>query len=525
MSISKHLREHAILGIPAAAGKQLQARPNTVAFIGDSITKGGVGWEKENNAVISGQAWLTVCGSPDYTCGTGSATLEFRISDNACRWSAPGDSFGAWTVLVAGYNIIPSATAGMRLIIGVKMDWLPVSNQSISLTMAVAYNRFSASGHWTWAQQKTGHWFRNVSALGVTGDYSHHVLARLGQLWQIDPWGAAVAEPPGHVVVLVGTNDVGDGAVTSTTVINNLTAIKNYIIGRGAIPIFCTLMARGSMSAAQFQTMQEINAGIFAMGEDDTRVQVVDYFAATVDHLLTAGAPATNYMDTDQLHPVNLGGYVAGEALAATLTAISGNRTGKAISRFAGGIYNKYRNGQFIGTGGTNGTGVSGTVTASYVGARGGTTLTATASIVSSAYDSNWQRYVCTGAAAGDSITHQLTVANADTYATLVAMGLVAGDAIITEVEYSITSATAVRDVVLALQIFNGSTWEFVFAGYDTAVGRKTLPDAAYSGKIQTPRIVLPASAQKVRIVASVEFNAGGAATVDFRNLGLYKVS
>lgn len=503
----------------------LKSRAKTIAFIGDSITKMGCGWEKENTASIVGQSWLMVGGSPDVTCQTGSATLEFRAADGAARFTAPSDTAGAWTALVAGYNVIPSGTNSIRLIIGAKMDLLPATDQTISLAMSQAYNRYQSQTYWTWTQQFTKNYFRLVSALGVGGDCSHHVLDRIGQIWEIDAWGNAVTDAPGYVCVLVGTNDVGDGSITSGTILSNIAAIASYIKSRGAVPILCTMTARDSMPAGWFTTMQEVNDGIIELGVSDDSIICVDLFSATVNHLLSAGATVTNYT-TDGVHLSNLGGYIAGKEIATVLNYYTGGRNGAASSRFAGGQSNKFKNGQFINVGGSKGAGITGDVAQYYSGSHTGAGLTAVASLVSSVGDSNWQRYVCTGASLNESLVHQLLSTNVDTYGTLAAMGLVAGDRIYAEVEYSASSAAVVRDITLSLGMANPTTYTyFAYAGYDVSIYKQSLPDAAFSGKIMTPVITIPSDVAKIRLLASVGFGAAGSVTIDFRNMGIYKVA
>jgi len=513
MSIPKHIREHAILGIPTNAGASFATKPKTIGVIGDSISTAGV----FNRYTVATQpaTWLSVFGSRSETIAAGTGTFDFRISDNKLRWTAPSDTAGPWTTIVAGYNKLESGVAGKEVIVGIKMDQLPVSDTSYNVTLSdnstLAY---SEDGYWYQALKLTGFAYDPVTMLGIPSDSSAHVLARMSQLWSIDSYCDAITTMPDIVICMVGTNDIFAYSSTAASVITNINGIVAAIKARGSTPLLMTITARGSMSGADFAKVQEVNRHILGLGVSDKSVIVVDAFAATVDPAVSTGAPITGYT-TDGIHLSNIGASILGKAIAAKLNAINGGIKGLPRSRFGGDATNMVTNTIFTGTSGGKGTGVTGNVPNLWSVNRLGTSLAQVGSIVPVTNEMPWTQLVCSGATANDTSQFYMTTA------INVGASLNAGDFAFADCEFDVSGATGLQKIEAYIFCFNGSVGKTILAG--RVAGTGNLQDAAFSGVMRTPIRKVYGDTINYNIFMRAVFSAGGGATLKWRCPGIFK--
>lgn len=494
----------------------------TIAVIGDSLTEFGQQYPRTITATEPD--WLRFLGGLKYNMAAGAAQLEFRVSDQAARWTAPGDTAGPWTVLRAGYNFLESATANNTVVLGIRTDFYPVVDTTVSCTVVAANRANLSNGYWVAAQALTGHKLELLSCLGIGGDRSRHVLARIDQIFSINELNETLSAAPGYVMLCIGTNDVVADSMTAAQVTPTIDAIVSRILQRGARPILCTIPARDGQAIGKMTELFKVNEHIRNAAVADGRIILVDLFAVTRDPADSDGSAITGYL-ADSTHDSNLGAFIKGREILRVLLPYIGNVIGRARSLFAGDPYNLCTNNSLSGTTGTSSNPPGGAPT-QVVGTgwrvqrSTGTTATASAIKVSETGELDWQEITCASATAGDVI--QLTRTSAMSLATL---GLSAGESIYAEVEFQVVSATALRRVDLQMFIA-GTTNKTVSANafVGSASSNADLPaGVSYSGVLRVPVAEIQSGGSTVNLNMQAVFGTSGAATIKFRAPGLFR--
>lgn len=522
LDIGEHIAQHAALGISKSG--LARTAPVNIAYIGDSITAMGMGMAFFPATPTGG--WLQEIGSRSWSMvvtPSANAYFEFRVSDNKIRYKAPNDSgFGAWVAVHAGLNMLQSATAGLEMLVGIKMDLLPVIDTAITtaITATSGISNYCIS-YANWAQVLSGHCFTKVSQQGVAGDSLAHILERLDDLFVYDSYLSAISATPNIVVIEGGTNDVYLYQRAEQDIKDDIDTITAAIKARGATPLWMTITARNSAPGADFTKHQAINRYILAKAAD-TNVIVVDAFKASRDPAVTTGAAITSYL-IDNAHLTNLGGYAVGKALASKLAYLNRGEKGRAKSQYGGDDSNYATNNRFNGTGGTAGTGASGTIPTSWTVNRSGSALTAVASIVAVNNELPWLQLVCSGAAAGDAVQALITSG-----VNTAANAIEAGHAAFADIEFDVSGATGLRRVELFLDCYDGvSAHKYLMANriYGSTESANSLPDAALDGVLRTPidGAVIPAGTTNVKLYFQAIFSASGGGTVKIRAPGLFR--
>ncbi len=521
MSIPKHLKEHAILGIPSNAGNFFATKKPTIAYIGDSITALGNGYVKFPTS--SPASWLEIAGSRSWTMvitPSAVANIEFRVADSSIRYRAPNDAtWGAWTALRDGLNKLESGTAGLELLVGVKMDALPVIDTAYTSTQTNTSAWSSTCvGYFNHAQILSGQLLDVVSIQGIPGDTSANLLARLGDIWLYDGYLNTISARPDYVLVEIGTNDVFLIQRTASAINADIDSIVSTIKGNGSIPILMTITARNSATTPLFAVMQEVNRHIVSIGKNDSSVIVIDAFGATRDPAVLTGAAITNYL-IDLAHLTNLGAYRVGKTIADTLVAkIGGGVKGKSVNNFGGDTSNFYTNNALIGTAGTAGTGVTGTVPTNLTVNRSGSTLATVVSVEAVANELPWVVLTSSGATAGDIAQALLTSR------VLCSASVAAGAAIIGEVEFSASAFTALRRLDLYIECYNGSGSKYIICNklYGSTESSYSIPDTTVTGILRTPLgATLPPDTVSFNLYCQAVYGTAGGGVVKFRNMTL----
>ena len=523
LSIGQHIAQHSAMGL----GNIGKTRKPTIAYIGDSITALGNGYIKF--PATSPAAWLEIAGSRSWDMvisPSAVADIEFRVADSNIRYRAPNDAtWGAWTALRNGLNKLESGTAGLELLVGVKMDDLPVADTAYTSTFTNTSSwSNSCVGYWSLAQTMSGQLLDVVSVQGVSGDSSAHLLARLGDVWLYDGYLNTISARPDFVCVEVGTNDCVLYARDAADIKSDFDAIVSGIKARGSIPILMTITARNGATTPEFQLIAEINRYIRQLGHNDSSIIIVDAFGATRDPAVLTGAAISNYL-IDSAHLSNLGAYRVGKTLAAALVAKVGSGVrGQSEHNFGGDASNFYTNNAFIGTAGTKGTDVTGDVPTSLTVNRTSSAVTPTlATVVSNEPVANelpWVVLTSSGGAAAGGDTAQLLMSNR----VLCASSIAAGSAIIGEIEFHASAFTALRRIDLFIECYNAGwspTSRYIVASklYGSTESSYSIPDATYEGIIRTPiGALLPAGTTSFNLYAQAVYGASGGGVVKFRN-------
>lgn len=139
----------------------------------------------------------------------------------------------------------------------------------------------------------------SVANRGIGGDVSRGVLFRLQE--------DVLALHPKAIVLLIGTNDLTAHQPAAQTLENlrDILAITKREAPETPI-VLCTVPPSANPKAPIREgELKTLNAGLRAIASNDSRIELVDLFAATVD---TNGQPDDRLFKDDRLH-LNPAGY------------------------------------------------------------------------------------------------------------------------------------------------------------------------------------------------------------------------
>jgi len=166
---------------------------------------------------------------------------------------------------------------------------------------------------WPWAQTLLGNRLRTVANSGIGGNTSAQMLARI----QTD----VLAHAPGYCHVLAGTNDTRQSVPLETTKAN-LTAIYDTLNTAGVRVIAGTVPPDGDavVTQAQRNNTMALNEWLRGLARSRRNFILADYAAALTDPV--TGGVITGYMQADQTHLEQRGGFAAGRVLADALASV-----------------------------------------------------------------------------------------------------------------------------------------------------------------------------------------------------------
>lgn len=513
MDLPQHLQQHDALGIPDNIGIFLAAKPRTIAYIGDSITAMPI---LRFTCASSPATWLYVYGSKGSAQTAGTGSFDYRASDGKMRWTAPGDTAGAYTTLVAGINKLQSGSANKEILIGLKPLDAPSIDTTYSAVLADGQeNSYSQHSYWYNAQNSSGHCFDLVTVLGVPVDTSTQVLARMSQLYEIDAYGDPISEFPHVVVLLIGTNDICNDSETSQTVNDNIDTFVSHVTSRGSIPVIVNILARNSLLSAQFIKFQEVGFHLQELSRSNKAITIFDGFAATRDPAVTTGAMISTYT-ADGVHLNGVGSVSMGRKVGAALVALNNGILGRSTCQIAGARYNRVVNSAFIGTAGTAGTGASGTVPTSWTVKRTGATLTITSAVVAVANELPWLSMTCAGATLYDSCQAYMTANLAPD------SNLAAGDLCYADCEIDFSGVTGLINFECYIYCANGAVQKTIRAGKTFGTGDMGVTSIAQVLRTPTERLFSDTIYYNFYFMA--QFAAGGGGVIKMRAPNIKKV-
>jgi lysophospholipase L1-like esterase len=499
-------------GFGGGAGSAwLPAFTQSLAIIGDSrVQLGQWQWRRATVADTKGLAY-----NDSYTgnaTATGSGTLEYRASDANVRWTAPGDTAGAWVPMIAGVFRAESASADMYLDVNIRnLTSLPGTDQTLTVAVSSSIATFEtvARGFWCWAMHYQ-RWKQTPKCLGIGGNQSADVVAQL-------PWLETQAGGSGIDVMLLSTNDITVGTATQT-VINNLTTIYDARRALGRKLILVGEYARWGVDAAtpitagQLTSLQAINAFQSSYAAANGCIYI-DTYTGTVDGGFTDGRPRSGMLN-DTVHPAQQGAQYIGGLLAAQLIAKAGTGTQRA----SGSAGNLLTNGYMSGTTGTISTGATGTAPTSWTVSRSaGADATVTATIVarSDGIAGNWMRLQCAATAGSQQIRAQHATV------TLATAGLAVGDSAYIECEIVAQSMVNVNTVQIACQFIGATQGSYLYAN------RETQPSSGMDAAAATLRSIvgkIPPGTTGLRVELYVLPKASSTCDVRFASAAIVKV-
>ena len=171
---------------------------------------------------------------------------------------------------------------------------------------------YNGNGFWGWAQFLLGHALITLANLGVTGQQTAQMVARINDVLNYRP---------GWVHILAGTNDVNHD-IPYGQIVQNLDYMLGVMEGQGVRAVLGTIPPNNSLTATQRLVLNQVNAWIRTQGKARGNVIVVDYYAALVGPSSGQFAGSGFLLNSnDGTHPNALGAYNMGVALSNALKA------------------------------------------------------------------------------------------------------------------------------------------------------------------------------------------------------------
>jgi len=378
---------------------------------------------------------------------------------------------------------------------------------------------YYSEGYFNWANALLGMPFTTVYPLGVGGDTTALMLARIQ---------AVVNTGADWAFVMGGTNDIFTSPTSTdyAAIFANLKQIYSTLLNAGMKVVAVTPPVRntGSQANAQIVAQLELNRLILSYAAATPNMIGVNAYGATVSPTDASGNQKTNYLYDSTTHPSNIGAYAIGKAVKAQLEfylpptqnlleSIADNNTTWAGSK------NLLSTGLFQGSGGSAGTGASGTVptgwTASRSSGAAGTSVVMSVPARSDGFGNNLTLTV-TGDAA--ETTGLLDVVCSSFHAQVTA-----GDVLRARCLVSVGSPVAIKGFYLRLSVTAGG----VTTTYFSMVNQQT--DVAMAEGItdcvfETPPLTVPSgsvTAATLSLRARVGASASG--TVSFARASVLK--
>lgn len=474
--------------------------------------------------------YLRGCGfaitSDDVTGAT--CMLEYRASDGALRWTAPGDTAGPWTLFgkTTIWNKIQSGTVDKWLYFGIHRNtaW-PATDVTLSVDVSgsMLYGK-EARGYFPWLTAKLKKRHADIEYLAVanqttTGLFNSIAAHNEGVTGGID-------------LIRIGTNDitVATDAVLAESILETMKAnMRAYIESRFANNRFVILLGEtarlksGTIASSpvaldswQLKMLLDYNFWLeqFAANNYET-CRYVDLYTSTVDGTAIDGRPTARAL-IDHVHDSILGAI---------------DIANKIVTQLQPEILHKgqsYPVGNPLALMGTNyslqatsaaglGTGASGvtptTITSTLAQAAGTCTVVGSAVARVDDVGGNWFRMVC-AATANSSIVQWRTISK-----TLATLGKFVGDTIRFEVELSVVNGTLVNyiDVFMLFTGAAGSAGVYLMSKHTV-----TTPDessVSFSGIFEAPPAIIPVGTTAIQCYVYVGLQNGGSAQVDIANI------
>ncbi len=445
---------------------------------------------------------------PDYMMGwkSGQPVLVPKIGDGEIATFATDPLTGAVTGLVGprGVNLGMVTKLGTTCV--VFGDSFTARNKGATTSRDLDW------GYFNWAQFLMGSPFTLLYNAGVSGNRTDQMLARMTDV---------TAYSPDWCFVQGGINDVTFGT-TAANIAINLQNICTQLAGRGIRVVFLSV-APNSQSAGNSTKVQQINQ---AMREWCQRtygqVIFVDTYALMVDSTLTTGALASGMSD-DSLHPSGKGARAMGQAIANALQYQLPNRnflpSSNGESYGIDSTSKQLLDNPMHATGSpvaATGTGASGNVPSSWQGSASGMTA-GTAVFTPSQTRTD-----------GIGLEQQIVIANAEANSSVnirqspAAARLAIGDTVYFVGQMKITGAANLKTISFGGSVTIDSVAQQINCLEPSGTTNFDSSDVTLT--FRSKDLVLTGTTiNSSSFVASLTFNASGAATVKIGRCGFYK--
>ena len=378
------------------------------------------------------------------------------------------------------------------------------SQNSQDLSNSISY---MDTGYLTWALGLAGVQIDFVRNAGIAGDTIQMIADRMAS--DVIPYQADAALVQG-----------GINGVTTITPEAQFAILRDQIwaplIARGSYVIDTATPPRTIADGITNLRVARLNALRAQYWRDRADGEFVDWYSDLTDTTNTACPYKTSYaLDSPPTHPSNLGAYVMGEKLAPVLQRLFRSRAliaSPADTRQLDATSNNIiDNPLFLGTGGTNGAGCSGTLAASWLGlCTGGVTAVHSTGAANSGVGQK-QIAALTATASGYYMLYTASVHSR----------AVVADIIDAAARIKISSASNLNAIYLSLTSNTGSlVW-----GRKAGASQAVLPSDFELLAAQTKKGTLFAGTTSLQFTVRAEFAGAGSATfeierAELRNFG-----
>lgn len=355
----------------------------------------------------------------------------------------------------------------------------------------------SAKGPFTWLNAMLDNRFQLVRNLGVGGQTTAQILARVNDVFAYDPdivWYHA------------GTNDVFQSGLQASVAFANARAAVEVFLARGIRVVLCLPQKWNSSDTdvnasktAQYFKYLDLLADY---GRTTPGVFVANFPAGVVDATDANGNQLANHYE-DTKHLSNLGAYKVAKALRDGLDLFTRDILPRPDEQ-ENLLADPYMTATKAAT-----NPVTGTVWNSYTVTRSAGTPTVACSVVGAPDGRGFaQRIQITATASNDRVNVEIPTA-------LVFPLVAVGDLVQFEVDVYIASSAALR-AIPAYMVRNSGTLNIIGLGRDlnTTANDKALPNEAIRLTIQTPPWRVSEGTTAMNAVVAMLFNGAGNADV-----------
>lgn len=383
-------------------------------------------------------------------------------------------------------------------------DSITAGNSVTSQGTIIPY-RTNIEGQVVWGNYLSGYKFDIVANLGIGGETSTQILARVQSVIDINP---------SHCIVLCGMNDPA-GEVANQLLIDNIKAIYESLSNAGIFVFFCTPTTRVGDTQ---KNSQSLRARAFMMSYFSTKpnIEIIDLCSAWIDSSSLTALPVLSNL-RDDLHPSIIGGYTGGKEISKTFSKF------KTKYNFPISAYDDYnitdrctqllKNPMMIGTGGNNAGAVTGTVAKDhnvYIIQAG--TCNCSKEARSDGFG-EYQVFDITGSALNSNIRHEAR----SNYIPII------GDKVYAEAEIVIENCTNFEAVRLFLLVSN-TTVSSVFANESADNISNFNTTTPISLTYRTPIYTVTSTGTNILVRNEMIFNNAGSARIKIGRVSVRRV-
>lgn len=347
-------------------------------------------------------------------------------------------------------------------------------------------------GYFDWANAFLGQRFKVIKNAGIGGNRTDQMLARI----DVD----VISLKPAWCMLYGGINDITND-FNADVAFANLKAMYQKLLDNNIKVIGATITPSVNINTIARKTEYfKLNKLIRQYALENPNIIVTDFAAAYIDATNTNPVPITN-TTVDGVHPSAYGASLMGKILADTLQSII-----PFVPLFTNSNNDpdvKNPNAMMIGTGGTLGTGVTGSIAGNWLTSIGGSgvgTMVGSKVARADGMPGEWQQLVLSG---GDANTTLNLYHVAST-------GFSVGEKYIGQSEIELDSDCAnIKSIVVILEARNGST---VLKTVNALSHTSSYANLSYNPRkitIKSNPFIVPATITSLRIYVAITMTAG----------------